>query len=357
MNSRSITINLSPGPVDLPSFSRAGLDHRNFPKWSQQFETLYGSVLSHLRALLGLDEAKPVLLVPGSGTTGQEAIFLNLIKPGERVLVYSNGYYGDRLAVMIERSGGHAALVRLPWETPLDADRIAVGLHDRRHADVRMVCVVHLETSTGVLNPVGDIADAVKAAGRFLVVDAVSSAGSHPLSEYGDQLGVVLTVPNKGLLASPGFCIISLSDEAIEKMGEQAPRSYIVDFDKLVTMSTCQRTVGSTITIDGLRTLDLSLRHLADHADHGDACRGYATALRAELDVAGMEVFGEGLSNTVTCVLVGVGVTARRAADQVGVHVGDGMGELQGRSLRIANYSCETAIEPGEVARRIASLR
>jgi len=120
--------------------------------------------------------------VSGTGTSGMETAVANLVREGTRATVVVTGYFGDRLAQMCERYGALVSRVEVEWGRACDPDALRTHLQANR-ADV--VALVHAETSTGVLNPVQQLAAVARAHGALTIVDAVTSFGGHPLDVGG----------------------------------------------------------------------------------------------------------------------------------------------------------------------------
>nr|MBA3950153.1 alanine--glyoxylate aminotransferase family protein [Acidobacteriota bacterium] len=116
--------------------------------------------------------------ISGTGTTAMEAAVANLVTPGMRATAIVNGYFGDRLAQMLVRFGAEVRVIEGAWGRAIDAEMVERGIAER---EVDVLTVVHAETSTGVLNPVDDIATLARARGIALVVDCVTSLGAVPV--------------------------------------------------------------------------------------------------------------------------------------------------------------------------------
>ncbi len=150
----------------------------------------------------------------GTGTSAMEVAVANLVQPGTRVLSVVTGYFGDRLAQMCQRYGGDVQRVEAEWGRACDID-LVVGALKSRGADV--VTVVHAETSTGVLNPVKDIAALAAQAGALVIVDAVTSLGAMPLDVGGWGLDAVYSCSQKGLGAPSGVAPVVFAPRAMQK--------------------------------------------------------------------------------------------------------------------------------------------
>jgi alanine-glyoxylate transaminase/serine-glyoxylate transaminase/serine-pyruvate transaminase len=150
--------------------------------------------------------------ISGTGSAGMEAAFANLVEPGDRVLVFVNGFFGQRMTDVAARLGAAVDTVEFEWGTPVAVDAVRAKLAGQPY---KVVAVVHAETSTGVANPVADIAELVRPTGALFVVDGVTSLGGMPVEV--DEWGVdaFYSCSQKGLSCPPGLSPFSLSDRAV----------------------------------------------------------------------------------------------------------------------------------------------
>jgi alanine-glyoxylate transaminase / serine-glyoxylate transaminase / serine-pyruvate transaminase len=166
--------------------------------------------------------------VTGTGSAAMEASIANTVEPGDPVLVCVNGTFGGRLADMAARYGGEVETITRPWGEVFDPAEIAAA-HDRRPAKV--VAIVHAETSTGALQPLGDLAPIVHDHGGLLVVDTVTSLSGAPVSVDANDIDVCYSGTQKCLSCPPGLGPITLGPRAVEKLHarKSAVRSWYLD--------------------------------------------------------------------------------------------------------------------------------
>jgi len=148
----------------------------------------------------------------GTGTSAMETAVANMVEPGTRVLCVVTGYFGDRLAGMCQRYGAEVRRLDVEWGRACDPDAVKRALAE---GPADFVTVVHAETSTGVLNPVQDIAAIAHAAGALVIVDAVTSLGAMPLDVAGWELDVVYSCSQKGLGAPSGVAPLVFTPRAL----------------------------------------------------------------------------------------------------------------------------------------------
>ncbi len=200
----------TPGPVNLPketllAGSAPMISHRS-ESWSRLLE----KVTDQLERLLDVDG--PVILLPGSGTGALEALAVNLISPGDRVISFSCGTFGDRFREIVSRTGA----VIIPVDTTRGRGFSGKEVLDSLSANpgAKAVLFTHNETSTGVSNPIAEMISAMPDDGPLILVDAVSSLGAMPC--YPSKWGIdgLASCSQKGLLAPPGIAPVWLSERA-----------------------------------------------------------------------------------------------------------------------------------------------
>jgi alanine-glyoxylate transaminase/serine-glyoxylate transaminase/serine-pyruvate transaminase len=170
-------------------------------------------VASDLRTLYGADKEDFTALLSGTGSLGMESGLANLLEPGDRALVLSNGVFGERMGEMAARLGAEASVLRFPLGEPVDPEVVRrVALKQRP----KLIAVVHGETSTGVLNPVPEIAAVAREVGALLSVDAVTTVGMLPFkfAEWG--VDYAYTGSQKCLSAPPGLAPVVYSARALK---------------------------------------------------------------------------------------------------------------------------------------------
>ncbi|MDT8285402.1 MAG: alanine--glyoxylate aminotransferase family protein, partial [Thermovirgaceae bacterium] len=215
----------TPGPVNVPNEVRqAGaapmVSHR-----SESWFCLLEEVTSRLKRLLGVRE--PVILIPGSGTGALESLAVNLISPGEEVISFSCGVFGDRFREIVSRTGAKMIPVDIPRGQGFTGEDVQVALAE--HPGAKAVLFTHNETSTGVVNPLEEMACAVPEGGPLILVDAVSSLGAMPCLPSKWRIDGLASCSQKGLLAPPGVAPVWISERAWEAAKTRSCPSYYFD--------------------------------------------------------------------------------------------------------------------------------
>ena len=169
---------LTPGPLTTSERTRAALN-RDWGSRDDAFIALSEGVRARLAALAGVAGTHAAVPVQGSGTFAVEAAVQTLVPRQGKLLVLVNGAYGERIVAMMRRLGRAHAVLAAPEHAPIDPDAVARRLDD--DASITDVALVHCETTSGILNPLEAVAARVRAAGRRLLVDAMSSFGAVPI--------------------------------------------------------------------------------------------------------------------------------------------------------------------------------
>ena len=212
-----------PGPTPVPedillAVASPMVNHRG-----KEFAALISRVAERLKGFFLTKE--DVLILSASGTGGLEAAVVNTLSPGDKVLAVSIGSFGERFAQIAETYGANVVALRYEWGQAARPEDIRAALAEE--PDIKAVLVTHNETSTGVTNPLEQIAPVVREADKLLLVDSVSSLGAVPLDMGGWGLDVVVTGSQKGWMVPPGLAFVAMSERGWAAY-EQAkmPRFY-----------------------------------------------------------------------------------------------------------------------------------
>ena len=192
------------------------------------------AVLDDVRAKLarvfGAPEGSIAAPISGTGTSGMETVVANLAEPGTRALVIVTGYFGDRLAQMFERYGATVERLNVEWGRAAESARVAEALA-KAQTPFDFVACVHVETSTGVVNPIREIGAAAREHDALSVVDAVTSIGAMPFESVLDNVDACYTCSQKGLGAPSGLAPVLFTPRALAR--KVKCRSFYFDLDLL----------------------------------------------------------------------------------------------------------------------------
>lgn len=204
---------LTPGPTPIHPLAQKALMRGMLGHMDPEVFALNREIQADLRVMYGTEPEAFTALLAGTGSLGMEAGFANLVEPGDQIIVCANGSFGRRMAEMAARYGAKVRLVTAPLGEAIRPADVAAHLDD----DIQMVAVVHGETSTGVLNPVPEIAEIVRPSGALLNVDAVTTAGMEPFHMEGWGVDYAYTGAQKCLSAPPGLAPIAISERALAR--------------------------------------------------------------------------------------------------------------------------------------------
>lgn len=216
-----------PGPTPVPEKVLLALSKHPIGHRSGEFSQIMAEVTQNLKWLHQTEN--DVLVLTVSGTGAMEAGIINFLSPGDRVLVGSNGKFGDRWAAMSAAFGLEVEKITADWGKPLDTEQFREKLTADTEKKIKAVIITHSETSTGVLNDLETINRHVKEHGEALmIVDAVTSLGAVnlPVDEWG--IDVVASGSQKGYMIPPGLGFVSVSPKAWEAYKTaKLPRFYL----------------------------------------------------------------------------------------------------------------------------------
>ena len=199
-----------PGPTPLPPQVVAALGREMIPHRGAAFRSLYRETLQLARQIHRTDG--DVLTWAATGSAGWEVAIVNLLSPGDSVLVAVNGHFGERFARVAVRLGIEVRRIEGDWGHAILPDQLRQALDV--HPDVRAVFLVHNETSTGVTNPLRELAAIVQEHGALVVVDAVSAAGALPLEVDAWGIAFVFSGSQKAWMCPPGLLIAAAGPRA-----------------------------------------------------------------------------------------------------------------------------------------------
>ncbi len=330
----------TPGPTPIPqdilnTLSSPMIDHRG-----PFFRDIYDRVSANLKQLF--ETQNDVLMLTSSGSGGLEAAVVNTLSPGEPVLAVEIGAFGVRLGRMAETFGADVRWQRVEWGQAATPESVAEALD--ANPDVTSVLITHNETSTGVTNPIGEIAQVVKQRDKLLIVDAVSSLGSLPCPVDDWGIDVVVTGSQKGWMVPPGLAMVSLSPRAWEAVEKSTMPKFYFDLKQARDYAARSQTPW-TPAIPIFYALDASLTQLLDgglqaiHASHQAA----GDRIRSGVKALGLSLFPEDeayASNTVTAIKCPDGIAVadiRKAAADMGVVLAGGQARLSDSIFRIGH--------------------
>ena len=330
----------TPGPTPIPqdilnSLAQPMIDHRG-----PFFREIYDRVSARLQRLF--ETQNDILMLTSSGSGGLEAAVVNTLSPQEPVLAIEIGAFGTRIGRIAETFGADVRWQHVEWGQAATPESVAASLDS--NPGVTTVIITHNETSTGVTNPLQEIAQVVKQRDKLLIVDAVSSLGSLPcpMDEWG--IDVVITGSQKGWMAPPGLAMISLSPRAWDAVEKSTMPKFYFDLKQARDYAARSQTPW-TPAIPIFYALDASLGQLLDEGLPAIHARHHAAGerVRSGVKALGLSLFPEDeryASDTVTAIKCPDGLAVadiRKAAADMGVVLAGGQARLSDSIFRIGH--------------------
>jgi 2-aminoethylphosphonate-pyruvate transaminase len=218
---------LNPGPANTSRSVRAALLMPDLCHREPEFFDMMRDCRERLVRAADCAERFAAVLFTGSGTAVVEAAVSSVVPEGRALLVVNNGVYGDRLVRMARAHGIPAEVLTYDFTTPVSPGDVEAAL--RARPEVSHVVVVHHETTTGLLNPVMDVARVAARAGRRVLIDAMSSLFGERLDVDADGVDFVMASANKCLQAVPGIAFVLGRRSALDALAGRAPRTVYLD--------------------------------------------------------------------------------------------------------------------------------
>ena len=332
---------LGPGP--------ANIDARVFRAMTAplvgHMDPVYWRCMDDVQELLGQTfqtRNEITLTLPGTGTSGMQCTLVNLIEPGDEVLVCVNGFFGDRICELVARLGGKATRVDFEWGQPVDMDRIASAL---RSSSAKVVAMVHAETSTGMRQPIEQLKELRTIRDVLILIDAVTSLGGLPVGIDQNEIDACYSCSQKAIGAPPGLSPVTFSERAVQKIrNRRTPTSdFYLDILLLKKYWSSERTYHHTAPILMHYAMREALRIILEEGleTRWERHQRNSRMLQAGVEAMGLEmlVAPEHRLPTLNAVRVPEGVNEAEVRTQLldehNIEIGAGLGPLKGQIWRI----------------------
>ncbi len=327
------------GPRVLEALSRPTIGH---------LDPVFVNMMDEMKELLKYAfQTKNELTMPVSapGSAGMETCFVNLVEPGEKVIICQNGVFGGRMKENVERCGGVAVMVQDDWGRAVDPQKLEDAL--KANPDTKIVAFVHAETSTGALSDAKTLVAIAHKHGCLTIVDAVTSLGGVALKVDEWEIDAIYSGTQKCLSCTPGLSPVSFSPRALEKIKNRKTKvqSWFLDLNLVMGYwgGSTKRAYHHTAPINALYGLHEALVILQDEGLENSWARHQKNhlALRAGLETMGLQFVvpvAERLPqlNAIT-IPDGVDDTAVRTTllNDYQLEIGAGLGLMSGKAWRI----------------------
>lgn len=331
---------MGPGPSDVPPRVLRALGAPTLG----HLDPYYLRVMNETRDLLKRafrTDNELTFPVSATGMAGMEAAVVNLVEPGDEVAIGVNGVFGERMCDVAARAGATVHRIEAPWGSTIDPDAVRAAIAS--NPAVKLVGIVHAETSTGAHQPLEDIARIVRDHEALLLVDAVTSLGGAPLEVDAWGIDACYSGSQKCLSCPPGLAPITFSPRAIARMEQRKTKvqSWYLDVSMIRSYWGGERAYHHTAPVNMTYALREALRILHEEGLEARWARHqqHHRALRAGLEALGLRYVPERSLPMLNAVHVPEGVddaaTRRALLEQHGIEIGGGLGPFKGRAWRI----------------------
>ena len=289
--------------------------------------------------------------ISGPGSVGMESCFVNMVSPGDKVIVGRNGVFGGRMIENVERAGGKAVVVEDAWGEPVDPNKIEDAL--KKNRDARVVAFVHAETSTGCESDAKALTALAHKYDALVIVDAVTSLGGTPVKVDEWGIDAIYSASQKCISCTPGLSPVSYSERVVDfvKARKEKVHSWFMDLNLILGYwGNTTRTYHHTAPTNGLFALHESLLLLHEEGLENAWARHqrHHIALKAGLEAMGLKFLVKEAHQLpqMNAVMVPEGVdeaaVRRTLLNEFQLEIGAGLGPLAGKIWRfgLMGYSC-----------------
>ncbi len=332
---------LGPGPSDVPARVLEALGRPTIGHLDPVFLQLMDDVRTKLKAVFRTKN-EMTLAVSGTGSAGMETLFVNLVEPGDKILICVNGVFGGRMVDVATRCGAQVEKIEAPWGQTFDQN-VVIDAIDR--IKPKAIAIVNAETSTGAHQPIDKLGDAIHKHGGLLLVDCVTSLGGAPLEIDTWGVDAAYSGTQKCLSCPPGLAPVTLSPRAVERLEKRKMKvqSWYLDLSMVRQYWGQERAYHHTAPINMLYALHEALAIVLEEGleNRWKRHREMHELLRAGLKEIGIEyVSQEGRHlPMLNAVKIPDGVddatVRRRLLEEYGIEIGGGLGAFKGKAWRI----------------------
>ncbi|OIQ94327.1 purine catabolism protein PucG [mine drainage metagenome] len=335
---------MGPGPSDVSARVLAAMARPTIGHLDPRFVDLMDEMKSLLKYAFQT-ENELTMPVSAPGSAGMETCFVNLVEPGDKVIVCQNGVFGGRMKENVERCGGIAVMVQDDWGRAVDPQKLEDAL--KANPDAKIVAFVHAETSTGALSDAKTLVEVAHRHGCLAIVDAITSLGGSPVKVDEWDIDAIYSGTQKCLSCTPGLSPVSFSPEAQERIKNRKSKiqSWFMDLNLVMGYwgGATKRAYHHTAPINALYGLHEALVMLQEEELENAWERHHRNhlALRAGLEAMGLDFVvpeNERLPQlNAISVPQGVDEAAVRALllSDYQLEIGAGLGAMAGKVWRI----------------------
>jgi alanine-glyoxylate transaminase/serine-glyoxylate transaminase/serine-pyruvate transaminase len=332
---------MGPGPSDTPPRVLAALALPTLGHLDPAYLEIMNQTADMLRDLFRTRN-RLTMPISGTGSAGMEAAFVNVLEPGDRVLVAINGVFGTRMKDIVERCGCECVMVETEWGLPVDPGAVQAALE---HGSFKVVAVVHAETSTGARSDLEALGKIVRGSGALFLVDAVTSLGGIPVEVDAWGIDICYSGTQKCLSCPPGLAPITFSEraEAAIQNRKTKVQSWYLDLTMIRQYWGEERTYHHTAPINMTYGLNEALRLVFEEGLEArwERHRRMSEKLRSGFQELGLSLLGKPeqslpmLNAIVVPERVNEAEVRQRLLKEYNIEIGAGLGPLKGKIWRI----------------------
>jgi len=332
---------LGPGPSDVPDRVLQALSRPTIGHLDPVFLSLMDEIRSKLKEVFRTKN-EMTLAVSGTGSAGMETLFVNLVEPGDKVLICINGVFGGRMKDVAERCGAQVETIEAPWGNVFDQDAIIAAA---RRVRPKLTALVHAETSTGAHQPVDRLGAALHEIGSLFALDCVTSLGGAAVEIDGWGVDAAYSGTQKCLSCPPGLSPVTLSPRAVEALEKRKSKvhSWYLDLTMVRNYWSQERFYHHTAPINMLYALHESLSIVLEEGLEKRFARHRAAhqQLRAGLKELGIEYLSQEGHHLpmLNAIRIPPGVedapVRKRLLNEHNIEIGGALGALKGKGWRI----------------------
>jgi len=335
---------LGPGPSPVSQRVLRALGAPTLGHLDPQYLTILDETCDRLRQVFRT--ANPLTFpISGTGMAGMECVAVNLIEPGDEVIVCINGVFGSRMKDVMERCGATVHALEIPWGDVFELGQIAAVLD--QYPNSKLVGIVHAETSTGALQSLEGLGDLVRGRGALLIVDTVTSLGGHDVRMDDWKIDAIYSGTQKCLSCPPGLAPVSFGERALARFDARKTKtqSWYLDISMLrkyyLAGGGGGRFYHHTAPINMTYALHEALAMVLEEGLEARFARHAQMhqRLRTGLEALGLSYVPKRSLYTLNCINAPAGVeegeVRRRLLQEYGIEIGAGLGPMAGKAWRI----------------------
>jgi alanine-glyoxylate transaminase / serine-glyoxylate transaminase / serine-pyruvate transaminase len=319
---------MGPGPLDVHPRVLAAMSQPLLGHLDPVFLDMMNRMMDKLRYVFETKN-ELTLAMSGTGSAGMETVFVNLVEPGDKVIVGVNGLFGTRMMDVASRLGAEVIPIEQEWGLPIAPEQIERAL--TQNPDTKFVAIVHAETSTGVWQPIDEIAQVVNKFDALLIVDAVTSLGGIPVQVDEHKIDACYSGTQKCVGAPPGLAPVTLSPKAFDLLKQRKSKvpNWYLDLTMIANYWGQERFYHHTAPISMIYALYEALTLIEEEGLSNVYARHLMNgrALQAGLQAMGLEMV--------------VKDERYRLPQLTAVRIPDGIQDTQVRSLLLERYGIE----------------